>query len=52
MYFPNYGLPKARLGKYQKSAVSQYPSKGNMLNALKHTSSHRGGTYIKLIDYR
>ena len=36
MYFPNYGLPKAWLDKYQKGTASEYPWKKNMANLLKH----------------
>ena len=50
MYFRNYGLPKAWLGKYLKSAVLQYPSTSNMVNALKHCSDLHGGTFTILIN--
>ena len=36
MYFRNYGLPKARLDKYQKSYASEYPWIGNMVNGPKN----------------
>ena len=52
MYFRIYRLAKRRLDKYLKSAVSQYPLTSNMVNALKHISSHQGGTFIILIDHR
>ena len=52
MYFRNYGLPKTRLDKYQKSAVSQYPSTSNMVKALKHISNYHSSTFIILIDPR
>ena len=52
MYFPNYGPVNKRLDKWLKKAVSQSPLTSNMFIALKHTSNHRRGTYIKLIDYR
>ena len=32
MYFLNYGLPKTRLDKCVKSAVSPYPSTRNIVN--------------------
>ena len=51
MYFRNYELAKTRLDKYLKSAVSQYTSTTNMVNALKHGSNHHGGTFIILIDH-
>ena len=35
MYFRNDGLAKRLLGKYLKSAVSQYPLRSNMVKALK-----------------
>ena len=41
MYFRNYELAKTRLDKYLKSAVSQYPSTTNMVNALKQCSNYR-----------
>ena len=43
MYFQNYGLPKTSLGKYVKSAVSQYPLTSNNVNALKHCPDLHGG---------
>ena len=52
MYFGNDELAKTRLDKYLKSAVSQYTSTPNMVNALKHCSNHHGGTFIILIDHR
>ena len=52
MYFRSYGLAKRRLDKYLKSAVSQYPSKSNMVKALKHISNHHGGTFFILLDHR
>ena len=48
MYFGNYGLAKKGLDKYLKSAVSQYPSTSNMVNAPKHLSNYPGGTFIIL----
>ena len=36
MYFRNYGLPKTRLDKYQKSIASEYPWTSNMVNGPKH----------------
>ena len=52
MYFGNYELAKTRLDKYLKSAVSQYTSTTNMVNALKDGSNDHGGTFIILIDHR
>ena len=49
MYFRSYGLAKRRLGKYLKSAVSQYPSTRNMLTALKHISNDHFGSFIIVI---
>ena len=45
MYLRYDGLPKTRLDKYLKSSVSHYPSRSNMVNALKHCSNLRGGTF-------
>ena len=42
MYFRNYGLPKTRLDKYQKSIASEYPWTSNMVNAPKHCSNLNG----------
>ena len=36
MYFPNYGLPKSRLYKYQKSIASEYPWTSNMVDRPKN----------------
>ena len=36
MYFPNYGLPKTWLHKYQKSNTSDYPWTSNMVNGPKY----------------
>ena len=52
MYFRNDGLAKRLLGKYLKSAVSQYPLRSNMVNAFKPIQSHYGGTFIILIDHQ
>ena len=52
MYFRSYGLAKRPLDKYLKSAVSQYPSTSNMVNAIKHISNHHGGTFVILIDHQ
>ena len=52
MYFRNYGLTKRGLDKYIKSAVSQYPSKSNMVQAPKHISNYHRGTFIILSDHR
>ena len=49
MYFRNYELAKTRLDKYLKSAVSQYPSTTNMVNALKHCSNYRGAPLSYLL---
>ena len=35
MYFGNYALPKTWLDQCPKSPVSEYPSKGKMVNAPK-----------------
>ena len=51
MYFRNYGLPKWRLEKYLKSAISQYPLTRKMIKALKHISNQKDGTFIILIDH-
>ena len=51
MYFRRYGVAKRPLDKYLKSAVSQYPSKSNMVKALKHISNHHSGTFIILVDH-
>ena len=50
MYFINYGLAKTRLDKYLKSAVSQYPSKSNMVKAPKRLSNYRSGIFIILMN--
>ena len=50
MYFPNYWLAKRLLDRYLKSAISQYPSRNNMVKALKHISNHHGGTLIILLE--
>ena len=52
MYFRNYRLTEKGLDKYLKSAVSQYPSTSNMVEALKNLSNYHGGTFIILIDNR
>ena len=52
MYFGNCGLAKRWLDKYPKSAISQNLWTSNMLNVLKNISSHKGGTFIILIDHR
>ena len=49
MYFRNYGLQKPK--KYLKSAVSQYPWRSNMVNALKHCSNLNGGIFTIFIDH-
>ena len=51
MYLQNCGLPKTLLGKYLKSAVSQYPSTTNMGNALKHCSNLHGDTFTIFMDH-
>ena len=51
MYFRNYGLARTWIGKYLKSAVLQYPSTSNMINALNHCPNHRGGTFTIFIDH-
>ena len=52
MYFGNYGLAQKGLHKYLKSAVSQYPSRSNMVKAPKVLSNYDGGTFIILIGHR
>ena len=52
MYCRYYGLAKRRLDKYLKSAISQYPSRSNMVKAPKHLSNYHGGTFIILIDHQ
>ena len=39
MYFPIYGLPKTWLDQCLKYAVSEHPSKSNMVSAPKHCSN-------------
>ena len=51
MYFRNYELTKKGLDKYLKSAVSQYPSRSNMVKTLKYISNHHGGIFIILIHH-
>ena len=51
MYFRNHGLQKKDLDKYLKSAVSQYPSRSNMVKSPKHLSNYHGDTFIILIDH-
>ena len=50
MYCMYYRLIKSRLDKYLKSAVSQYPSTSNMVNAFKHISNHKGRTNAKIFS--
>ena len=50
MHFRNYGLPKMPLDKYLKSTVSQYPSTGNMGNALKNCTNLHGAIFTIFID--
>ena len=45
MFFRNCGLPKTRLDKYLKIVFSHYPSKSNMVKALKHCSDLHGGIF-------
>ena len=47
--FPKLRLGKPWLDKYLKSAVAQYPSTSNMVNAL--IANNHSGTFIILIDY-
>ena len=51
MHFRNYRVPKTRLDKYLKSAVSQYPSKSNMVNVLRHFSNVHDGTSTIPLDH-
>ena len=51
MYFQNYGLPKARSDKSLKSAVSQYPTTRNMVNAPKHCANLNEGSFTIFIYY-
>ena len=50
MHFRNYGLPKMALDKYLKSTVSQYPSTGNIVNALKNCTNLHGAIFTIFID--
>ena len=52
MYFRSYGLAKNPLDKYPKNAISQYPSKRNVVKALNNNSNHRSGTFIIVIYHR
>ena len=52
MYFRNCGFATRQLDKYLKSAVSQFPSRSNMLKALKKISNYHGGTFIIIVDSR
>ena len=49
MHFRNYELAKTWLDKFLKSAVSQYPSTTNMVNALKHCSNYHGAPLSYLL---
>ena len=51
MYFGNYGLPKTWLDQCLKSPVSEYPSKSNILNALKHSSHFKDSPFTTFIDH-
>ena len=51
MYFPNYGLPKTLLDKYQKSIASEYPRASNMVKGPKHCCNLNGGTFMIFIDH-
>ena len=52
MYFRNEGHAKRLLHKYLKSAVSQFASTSNMVNAPKHIPNSHGSTFIILTDHR
>ena len=49
MYLRYYGLPKARLDKYLKCAVSRYNSTKNMVNVLKHCGNLQGRNFTIVI---
>ena len=47
MYFRNYGLWKTWLDKCLKSAVSEYSSTSNMVNAPKHCSKLNDSSFTR-----
>ena len=49
--FRNYGLRKRWSDKCLKSALSQYSSTRNMVNAIKHCSNLNNGSFTKFFDY-
>ena len=51
MYFRNYGLPKTLLYQCQKSPVSEYPTKSNMVNAPKNCSNLRDTSFTIFINH-
>ena len=51
MYFPNYGVPKTSLDKYQKNTSSEHPWTSKMINQSKHYRNLNGRTFIKFIDH-
>ena len=51
MCLRNYGLPKACLDQCLKSPVSEHPSKGNMLNAPKHSSNLKDSPFTIFLDH-
>ena len=51
MCFRICGLRKTRLDKCVKSAVSQYTSTSNMVNAHKHCSNLNNCSFTIFIDY-
>ena len=50
MYFWTYRLPKVRLRKCLKSALSEDPSNSHMVNGLKHCWNLTGSTFTIFID--
>ena len=51
MYIRNYGLPKTRLDKYQKTSACEYPWTSKMVNRPKNCLNLNGGMFIIFIDH-
>ena len=51
MYIRNYGLPKTRLDKYQKTSACEYPWTSKMVSRPKNCLNLNGGMFIIFIDH-
>ena len=51
MYSRSYGVRNTWLNNYLQRRISEEPSRGNMVNGLKHSFNLKDSTFTIFIDY-